>query len=198
MADSTNPFDIPAGKFPIVAGYVDGRYAWPAAGWKYHDASLHVTIAVSSLTNAGTVLDVERYDATPAEAPGWVAMRRRAGVQPAIYASRSVIPTLEGAFRAVGEPFPLWWIAEWTGTPHFVGGSIATQYADSVMVGAHYDLSLVGDYWPGLDALPPPPATTGAGGAVENWNGLQVKVDVDIPAFGQQLGVIASGVENLG
>jgi hypothetical protein len=155
MYDSVNPYHIPRTAH-AVAGYIDGPYAWTAAGWAWHGAPLKIRIATRASTNAGHVLDVEPGDATPAQAVSWVRMRRKAGAIPAIYASRSLIPTIQAAFRAAGEPYPLWWIAEWTGAPHWIGGAIAVQYDHPPHSGGHYDLSLVGDYWPGAD--PPPPA----------------------------------------
>jgi len=156
MADSVTSADIPSG-FQMVAGYLDGRYAWSAADWRRHQASVLVHIVVNPANNAGDVLDVEPGDATPAQALGWVRMRRKAGAIPALYASRSVVPTIEAIFKSAGEPFPLWWIAEWTGVPHQVGGSIATQYDHPPHSGGHYDLSSVADYWPGVDIVPPKP-----------------------------------------
>lgn len=46
--------------------------------------------------------------------------------------------------------------------------------------------------------LPPPPAPSAGGGTLTGWDGVTVKVDVDIPAFAQQLGVLASGLEGIG
>ena len=165
MYDSTNPFDIPRTAH-AVAGYVDGLYAWSQAGWDYHGAPLKVRIAVNPATMNAHVLDVEQGDATIAQAVAWVKAQRALGKTPALYMSRGIVPAAEAAFRAAGMAYPLWWIAEWTGTSHELGGAIATQYDHPPHSGGHYDLSTVADYWPGIDPAPvpapapPPPAPT--------------------------------------
>jgi hypothetical protein len=165
MYDSVTARDIPVSA-RMVAGYVDGPYAWTLFDWLVHQSAVKVRIATRASTNDGHVLDVEPGDATPAQAVAWVKMRRKAGATPAIYASRSVIPTIEAAFRAAGVAYPLWWIAEWTGRPHHIPGAVAVQYDHPPHSGGHYDLSYVNDYWPGVDPAPkpaptpPPPAPT--------------------------------------
>lgn len=47
---------------------------------------------------------------------------------------------------------------------------------------------------------PPPasPPASGPGTGIEGWAGLVLKVDVDIPAFALELGVLASGLKGIG
>lgn len=153
MADAIDPNNIPVGKFPLVAGYVDGpRSQWPAAGWARHAGSILVRIAVFASTNAGIVLDVETGDATPAQAPGWVKMRRAAGADPTVYCNLSLWPTVRAAFHSANIAEPHYWVAGYPGGGAVIpAGAIAHQYADPATSGGQWDLSVVADYWPGVD-----------------------------------------------
>lgn len=146
MYDSTNAFDIPASA-SIVAGYVDGKYAWSAADWARFDGAIKVRIAVFASTNDGDVLDVEQGDATPQQAPGWIMMRQAAGLAvPTIYCAASMV----GLIRSLcdGLTYDLW-TADYNGVPHITGTAQATQYADpNYGSGGHYDLTLCTPEWP--------------------------------------------------
>ncbi|MFC0438746.1 glycoside hydrolase family 25 protein [Kutzneria buriramensis] len=158
MYDSVNAAAIPANA-GLVAGYVDGRYAWPAADWARFPHAVHVPIAVFATTNAGVVLDCETGDATPAQCPGWVRMRRAAGVDPTVYCSYSAWSTVRAAFAAAGEPAPHYWIAGYPdpvdadGNPVIPAGAVAHQWIDR----GPYDESIVAEYWPGVDPNTPAP-----------------------------------------
>ncbi len=147
LYDSVTAFNIPADA-QMVAGYVDGRYAWSASDWARFPGAVKVRIACFAWTNDGHVLDVETGDATPAQAPGWVQMRRAAGVDPTVYCSTSWWPSVRSAFVAQGVPEPHYWIAAYPGIgAQLYPGSVAHQYADP----GPYDVSVVADYWPGVD-----------------------------------------------
>jgi hypothetical protein len=153
LYDSTTADDIPT-TVEVVAGYVDGRYAWSAADWARFPGAVKVRIAVRASTNDGHVLDVEPGDATPVEAPGWVAMRRRAGVDPTVYCNLSDLPTVRAAFDAAGVAQPHYWVARYDGVADIPAGCIAKQYMNDPGSGGHWDLSAVADYWPGVDPAP--------------------------------------------
>ena len=156
MYDSVTARDIPLSA-RMVAGYVDGTYTWTAADWARFPHAVHVTISAIGRVNAH-VLDVERGDATPDFAPGWVRRRRGVGADPTIYCNASTWPAVRAAFRAQGVAEPHYWIALWDGRAQPVSGAVAKQYADPPASGGHYDLSIVADYWGGVDPKPPPPA----------------------------------------
>lgn len=150
LYDSTTAADLPdtAG---MVAGYVDGLYRWSDADWARFPRAVKVRIAVFATTDDGHVLDVEKGNATPGQAPGWVAMRRRAGADPTVYCARANWAALRSAFTTAGVPAPHWWVADWTNSPHIPAGAVACQWADPPLTGHHWDISEVADVWPGVD-----------------------------------------------
>jgi len=150
--DAIHPANIPTNA-QMVAGYVDGRYAWTAADWARFPHAVKVRIAVFSSTNDGHVLDVEPGCSTPASAPGWVQRRRKAGVDPTVYCSLSAWPTVRAAFAAAKVAPPHYWVAAYPGNgPKLYPGSVAHQYANPGPV----DISVVADIWPGVDTTPTP------------------------------------------
>lgn len=164
MHDSTSPLAIPL-TAAMVAGYVDGRWPWMAPGnmgWVQArwPRAVPVRIAVFATTNDGHCLDVESGDASPAQAPGWVRMRRAAGADPSVYCNTSLWPAVRAAFHAAGTPEPYWWVASYPGGGATIpGGAVAHQYADPPSgSGGNFDLSVVADHWPGID--PGGPVTT--------------------------------------
>jgi hypothetical protein len=106
--------------------------------------------------NKGDVLDVENGDASPGDAPAWVARRRAAGhPNPGVYCSQAVWDQVKRAFGDAFVPAPWYWIAAYPGPgPVLYPGSLAHQWQD---VGP-YDESVVADYIPGIDKAP---TTTG-------------------------------------
>ncbi len=111
------------------------------------------------------VLDVEEGAAWPPDdiVDSWLAAKQAQGKTGTIYANLDDI----GAVRAAtGRAFD-WWAADWTGAPHAVPDSVATQYENA----GSYDLSVVTDPdWPTPPAPPPPPhwpdINEGATGAI--------------------------------
>lgn len=148
MYDAVTAANIPQAA-DMVAGYVDGRYAWKQTDWARFPKAVKVRIAVFSETNDGHVLDVEPGNATPVEAVHWVKMRRAAGVIPTVYCGASQWQECKQAFLNAGEPEPLWWIAQWNAQREIPLGAVAKQYVNM----ENYDLSVVADFWPGVDEL---------------------------------------------
>lgn len=132
-----------------VAGYDDGLYKWSPADWSLFPNAVHVHIAVFASTNSGQVLDVERYDATPEQAPGWVLMRRKAGVDPSVYMNMSTWPVVRAAFQNQNVPEPHYWVAQYDGVQQIPAGATAKQYYNNNALG--YDMSFVQSFWPGVD-----------------------------------------------
>jgi hypothetical protein len=148
MYDSVTAAAIPTSA-AVVAGYCDQIRLppWSAADWARFPNAIKVRIAKKPTTNDGHVLDVETGDATPAQAPGWVRLRRAAGGDPTIYCNASALAGVQAAFTAAGVPQPHYWIAQWDGNATLPAGVVAKQYQSN----AQYDLSVVADVWPGVD-----------------------------------------------
>ncbi len=152
MFDSVDPLAIPEDA-PLVAGYVDGAYAWPEREWQRFPRAVRVTITVRGLDAwfgaHANVLDVEKGAATEEMALQWARAVRANHRIPTIYCSADTRPKLTQAFRNAGEPMPLWWVAAWPGAGAVVPqGCVAHQFLPDLN---GYDLSVVTDYWPGVD-----------------------------------------------
>lgn len=148
MYDAVTVANIPAGAV-MVAGYVDGRYANLAAMRVRFPHAVVVGIATRA-SRHGTdapVLDVEKGDATPGEAPGWATAQRRIGVDPTVYCNTSTWPAVKAAFAAAGVAPPHYWVAQYDGNPAIPPGAVAKQYSSP----GPFDISSVADHWPGID-----------------------------------------------
>ena len=145
----------------MVAGYVDGIYAWNQSGWDRFPNATKIRIAISATTNDGHVLDVETGDASPNQAPGWAKMRLASGLSSvAIYMNRNTRPAVEAALQSskLLNTQVCLWVATDDGTlsvPTGYYGVVAVQYANSTLSGGHYDLSNVPGFWPGVDIFGP-------------------------------------------
>jgi Fibronectin type III domain len=146
-----------AEKFPnaaMVAGYINGNFAWTQAEWNLFPHANHVTISITASADAGDVLAVESGDATPAQTAGWIARRKASGYhRPSIYCSRSVIPAVRQGTGSyiLGRDYDIW-VADWTGSPHQVtapGSPAATCAATQYENTTNYDVTAVYDTgWP--------------------------------------------------
>lgn len=141
-----------SGKWPSVNGYSDSNGHWvPALKARFPKA-----LVVSIATNAGAdalCLDIEQYDATPAEAPGWVVRQRKRGVQyPWCYCSQSAWPSVYAEFQKQNVAQPLYWIANYDGVANIPVGAIGKQYHNT----AGWDVSVMVDHIVGFDTTPVP------------------------------------------
>jgi hypothetical protein len=152
MFDSVNPAAIPADA-SLVAGYVDGAVsAWPASAWDRFPEAEKVRINVTGdPSHGGDVLDVERFDATPAHAPGWFDARTAAGAKGlTIYCNRSTLPAVDAA---MGNRSHFRWVATLDGHLDIAGypplqGPAVIQFLPASDLGINADMSLViSDYF---------------------------------------------------
>lgn len=117
--DSVKPAMIGTSSCDGVLAYANGDYAWPTsqverfteAGKRVHKIDVNGTGV-----QLADILDVERYDATPAMVPGWVDERWKTHSTAAVYCSRSIVPTIVEMLD--GRPCYLI-VADWTGVAHF-------------------------------------------------------------------------------
>jgi hypothetical protein len=156
MYDSITPAAIPRDA-QMVAGYVDGLYAWKQADWDRFPRAVKVTITALGL-DQGVVLNLEPNGYWPSDlGVGWVRRARARGVDPTIYCNyRNHLHLAQAAFDRAKEPRPHFWVAEYNGVQNIPTGCIAKQYAAPEGTGAarapaHYDISIVADHWPGVD-----------------------------------------------
>jgi hypothetical protein len=137
--DSVTPSAIPANQ-PVVATYATGGYAVPAS--VVAGRARVIWIDTRGTDPGAQALDVEPGDATPAIAASWASQRlteypnRVAHIYTMISewpAVKAAIATLPAQMQSHVE----YWIADPTGVPHIVPGSMATQW----YWGTNYDIS---------------------------------------------------------
>jgi hypothetical protein len=167
MYDSVTPADI-SRDAEIVAGYIDGEWAWSDADWALFPKAEKVRITISASLDDGRVLDVENGDATPEQAPGWSVMRRKATVNPlggrdCIYTSLDNWPAVKAAYAAAKVAEPDYWIAEYQTPPDSTipEGAVAKQYASAgvnIPGSPNIDISNTVAGWPVAAPTPKPPA----------------------------------------
>lgn len=162
MFDSVDVGEIPA-HANAVAGYTSGLFTtFPTLEREFPHA-YRLSIAVSSRHDADC-LDIEAHDAEPGDAPGWYVRQRARGLlKPVLYASLSVVPSVEVAMRNAGIARHQYkvWSAHYTGHPHVCGEvcglknpADATQWTDHAL-GRNLDESLceAGFFAPPADPL---------------------------------------------
>jgi hypothetical protein len=139
--------DIPAGA-KLRALYVNGGFATRPV--HYGRGRVWIDV-IGNAPDKALWLDVERFDATPAQVTGWLDARRRAGGGiGGIYCDRSSLAAVDAA--AAGRPYYLW-VATLDGTASITapgtGHVVAVQAYPASMVGPNADLSIVVDeaYW---------------------------------------------------
>lgn len=161
MYDSTSAASIPAG-VTFAAGYDTGYdQGWPPEQWARFNPAVH--ICTRNDVDTGDVLDMESGAASPSDAVSWLRIRLAStGIWKSLYYSEFLDPQIQAELAAAGIPsaqVPKW-VAWYNGNAslddvaHIVG-VVAKQYANSAISGGPYDLSVVANYWPGVD--PPPP-----------------------------------------
>jgi peptidoglycan hydrolase-like protein with peptidoglycan-binding domain len=158
--DAVDVAAIPASA-TIVGAYVDG--AWPTAKSPEVAAMRArgvyvVTISVNGSTLDADVIDIEPGNISIAGGVDWCARKIARSERPVVYASRSWVPQIQDALRAHGIAVSAvdYWVADWTGSPHLVPGSVATQYANPPASGGNYDLSITNGSWPIPTPTPTP------------------------------------------
>ena len=153
MYDSVTSADIPAGA-QIVAGYTDGAYAWSQPDWDRHITARHVRITAVTGDPSAHVADVETGAMSPKAAAAWAINKAGKGEVSTVYVQASRFSEVVAAFKAMGAPYPYFWIADWDNVNGPWFGSVAKQFANPATSGGHFDLSWVADYWPGVDPAP--------------------------------------------
>lgn len=137
MFDSVNAQQIPLDA-EVVAGYIDGRYAWGSTDWDRFPNAEKVTITVLGDISAN-VADVETGDLTPADGRKFIIDKQAAGYHGAtIYCNRDSLSAVRTACQGLAYYI---WVADWTNAPHEINGTIGTQYENDRVL--NVDLSMI-------------------------------------------------------
>ena len=220
MYDSTNAADIPH-LAEMVAGYIDGNFpTWFEVRARFHHLSPHYTptIATSPMNadrvtyKVADVLDVEPGNFKLGGSVGWPLqyvgqwINHQRSVKPhqvpVVYVSLAFVDEVKRALDTAKVPHPAWWIADWTGVPHLVSGSVATQYADPTTSGGHFDLSVVSPDFPTL-IVPtihlkhPSPTVHDVAKTIEKLAGKSPTTAKAVQQKGQNVQVNLSSLETL-
>lgn len=151
--DSTNPDNVPLDA-DFYWFYVDGYYVPKPGQLSRFPINKIQGIAVFETTNAGLIGDMEFQDMTPDGLCRWVQMRRLNGVWASGYCSLDNWGDARAAFAKAGVLEPPWIVAAYPGIgPNLYPGVIGHQYEDT----GGYDISVIADYWPGVDGPHPSP-----------------------------------------
>jgi hypothetical protein len=136
--DSVTPQDIPAGG--VVATYATGEYASTPS--QVADRGQVMWIDSTGLDYSANALDVEPGNVGPSGAASWAYNRLQdyPNSIAIIYTYQAEWPSVQQAVSSLPASMQSrihWWIADPTGVPHIVPGSMATQWA----WGPSYDTS---------------------------------------------------------
>lgn len=161
MGDAIYVSNLPP-DLDLYAGYDDGR--WPdadAIAAQFHGKEV-LRITVNPMDNFGIIGDGPPDNGSWPQWVKWVKMRRAANFDPSLNTDEAMWQAGKDAFAAANEPEPHWWIAKYLNSPPDLNnlppippGAVALQCYDY----GTYDLSVVADYWPGVDPAPKPPVT---------------------------------------
>lgn len=147
MYDGITPAKLPKGG-DIYASYIDGEWPYFSQLVKLFPHAKHLSIAVDP-THDADILDVERYDALPSQAPDWVYRQRHRSITPIVYMNAATWPTVKQAFYAQHVTEPYYWVADYDHGPTIPTGAIAVQWKNT----PGYDQSTVIDYIEGVDSM---------------------------------------------
>ena len=151
-ADSTDFASLPPGK-GVYGAYDDGQWqTYQKTSAAYSTEALVLAITVNPIDEFGDVLDVEKGDAAPFDAPHWIAARRRSGhPNPGVYCNEDTWPAVRQMFAQQGVAEPWYWIAGYPGSVgagNLYPGALGHQWIDHNNV---WDESVFVDFIPGLD-----------------------------------------------
>lgn len=126
LYDSVNADAIPPDA-QVVAGYIDGKYAWTQIDFDKFPNARVLRITVTGQDGAD-VLDVENGDVPNSGVAGWVA--RNPGKY--VYTSRFNWPLVRAALQGANlDHLVKYWIADWTNVPHMLDGANFVQWTSS-------------------------------------------------------------------
>jgi hypothetical protein len=158
MQDSVNAHAlIPGADF--YAGYADGRYKNVADIRARFPHTRVISITVLGTTLDVDAADIETGDLTPASGARWARAKHNRGDHPTLYCNTSTRPAVEAECHKLGlelhRDYEIW-EAHYDNVAALPAGAVAKQYRDHGPHGENVDMSVVADYWPGVDSKPAP------------------------------------------
>lgn len=169
MYDTTTPDQIPDDA-TMVAGYVNGRYAWTETDWQRFPNAKKLQITIDPSQNVGDIYDGEPGNRSddpnvwPGEGATWAKTRIASGHPfPVQYCDQNDHPIYYAAYQKIGLADDQYgfWIADPHTPPHTLPGAIAVQYgwaSDPVAGGRNVDVSCVyAGPWIGAETPTPNP-----------------------------------------
>lgn len=150
--DSVTPARISINGTDGVIAYCNGDYAWTAAEEERFTAAGKQVLHYDVIGNAwlkASILDVERYDATPDTAREWIQERNAYRHDATIYISKDNVSEL---FAKCGGLTYWLLLADWTGVPHMpripVPGGVRIAGSQYATIKGEFDASSVyADDW---------------------------------------------------
>lgn len=149
----------------VIGSYANGRFANTTAAKAAFPSARHVEYDVNGTRPDADILDVEKFDAVPAQCPGWSRKYKGSLPLPALYTSASSIPAVVTAMLDAGfkrEQF-LIQSAHYGAGQHICGPGTcgflqadSTQWADKGRHGQNTDLTIYADHFFGPDPPPKP------------------------------------------
>ena len=164
FADSTEPGAINPAEFSHVAAYANGRFRWTDAQVARFPAHIKIGVLSGSPSQAAVarVLDIERFDAIPADFPPFAKERLALGHKDATaYCDLSTLPAvIEHVAEAMLKPgtwrlwLAWWWLRPFPPTSAEVLAEIRVLYPSLAVPtgslwacqwqnGQHYDSSVL-------------------------------------------------------
>lgn len=179
MLDSTSAQDIPFShhgeNMDLVAGYVDGWYAWPDEDWnRFPPHVKRVRICIFPQRVDADVIDIEPGNFDAKGVVPWIKVKWERDEVPTVYCFSDGGPVgyrvsdVREACDKAGVKRPLIWITRFAPDypitkdefdPEADKEIIALQYDNSAETGGHFDASIVADFWPGIDKKEEPVAS---------------------------------------
>lgn len=117
--DSVTPSAIPLGGIQGVMGYANGHFRWTDQETRRFTAAglqvVHIDVN-GAAPGLAAIVDVERFDVSPAQAPDWIRERNAFRGDAAVYCGLDNCPAL---FAATSQVFGHYWliVADWDNSP---------------------------------------------------------------------------------
>lgn len=155
--DSTNAADLPRGG-DLYLAYTDGAFANVAAVRRRFPRKPVVGITVTGADLDAHIVDTEPGNVGVDGAARWCARKLAHGQHPTVYTYAANVAKVKAALKSEGvAPSKVsFFVASYDGKREIPAGCVGKQYLSPdgpphARPNGHYDVSVVADYWPGVD-----------------------------------------------